>query len=230
MTGRLLVTTPERPWLRILMRGLTWQAAGSCDLSIRAASAGWSSAICAAARRRVRSAGRGAADDRRNAFAALFRDRHLPIKAALLNQTLLAGVGNIYADESLFQAGIRPRRRTNRLTAAELERLRLALRQVLTPRHPAGRIVGFRLRGCRRGARLFSAGALRLPAHRRALPPAAKRPSGAFAGGARNSLLPQLPAVNRHAESIPRRGIYAFLKNFAPLTSRIQTIVQGCLC
>ena len=64
-------------------------------------------------------------------FAALFHARHLPIKAALLNQTLLAGVGNIYADESLFQAGIRPRRRANRLTAAELERLRLALRQVL---------------------------------------------------------------------------------------------------
>ena len=66
------------------------------------------------------------------AFAELFRRRRLPIKAALLNQSLLAGVGNIYADESLFQAGIRPRRRTNRLTAAELERLRLALRQILT--------------------------------------------------------------------------------------------------
>jgi formamidopyrimidine-DNA glycosylase len=65
-------------------------------------------------------------------FAELFRKRRLPIKAALLNQTLLAGVGNIYADESLFQAGIRPRRKTNRLTAAELERLRLALREILT--------------------------------------------------------------------------------------------------
>jgi formamidopyrimidine-DNA glycosylase len=65
------------------------------------------------------------------AFAELFRQRRLPIKAALLNQTLLAGVGNIYADESLFQAGIRPRKRTNRLNAAELERLRLALRQIL---------------------------------------------------------------------------------------------------
>ena len=64
-------------------------------------------------------------------FAALFRNRRMPIKAALLNQTLLAGVGNIYADESLFQAGIAPRRRTNRLTAAQLERLRLALRQIL---------------------------------------------------------------------------------------------------
>ena len=44
-------------------------------------------------------------------FASLFRGRRLAIKAALLNQSLLAGVGNIYADESLFRAGIRPRRR-----------------------------------------------------------------------------------------------------------------------
>jgi len=67
----------------------------------------------------------------REEFAALFHGRRLAIKAALLNQTLLAGVGNIYADESLFRAGIRPRRTSERLTRAELERLRLALRQVL---------------------------------------------------------------------------------------------------
>lgn len=64
-------------------------------------------------------------------FASLFRGRKLAIKAALLNQSLLAGVGNIYADESLFHAGVRPRRRAGRLTRAELERLRLALREVL---------------------------------------------------------------------------------------------------
>jgi formamidopyrimidine-DNA glycosylase len=64
-------------------------------------------------------------------FAAVFRGRKLAIKAALLNQTLLTGVGNIYADESLFRAGIRPRRRAGRLTKAELERLRLGLRAVL---------------------------------------------------------------------------------------------------
>lgn len=64
-------------------------------------------------------------------FASLFRGRRLAIKAALLNQSLLAGVGNIYADESLFRAGIRPTRRAGRLTRAELERLRLALLDVL---------------------------------------------------------------------------------------------------
>jgi formamidopyrimidine-DNA glycosylase len=66
-----------------------------------------------------------------DAFAALFHGRKLAIKAALLNQTLLAGVGNIYADESLFRAGIRPRRLSARLTKADLARLRLVLREVL---------------------------------------------------------------------------------------------------
>jgi len=64
-------------------------------------------------------------------FAALFHGRRLAIKAALLNQKLLAGVGNIYADESLFRAGLRPRRMAGRLSRAELERLRLALREIL---------------------------------------------------------------------------------------------------
>jgi formamidopyrimidine-DNA glycosylase len=64
-------------------------------------------------------------------FAELFRGRRLTIKAALLNQSLLSGVGNIYADESLFHAGIRPRRSAGRLTRAELERLRVALLTVL---------------------------------------------------------------------------------------------------
>lgn len=64
-------------------------------------------------------------------FAALFRGRKTAIKAALLNQSLLHGVGNIYADESLFRAGIRPRRQAGRLTRAELLRLREALVQVL---------------------------------------------------------------------------------------------------
>src|SRR6202022_1069859 len=64
-------------------------------------------------------------------FAGLFAGRKLAIKAALLNQSLLHGVGNIYADESLFRAGIRPRRQAGRLTRAELERLRGALQKVL---------------------------------------------------------------------------------------------------
>jgi formamidopyrimidine-DNA glycosylase len=64
-------------------------------------------------------------------FAALFRGRRTSIKAALLNQKLLHGVGNIYADESLFRAGIRPRRMARYLKRKELDRLHAALRGVL---------------------------------------------------------------------------------------------------
>jgi len=64
-------------------------------------------------------------------FARLFRGRKVAIKAALLNQSILHGVGNIYADESLFRAGIRPRRAAGRLTHNELTRLHAALQQVL---------------------------------------------------------------------------------------------------
>jgi formamidopyrimidine-DNA glycosylase len=64
-------------------------------------------------------------------FAALFRPRRTSIKAALLNQKLLHGVGNIYADESLFRAGIRPRRMARHLKRAELDRLHASLQAVL---------------------------------------------------------------------------------------------------
>jgi formamidopyrimidine-DNA glycosylase len=65
-------------------------------------------------------------------FVGLFRGRKTPIKSALLNQKLLSGVGNIYADESLFRARIRPRRRAASLSREDLRRLYLAVREVLT--------------------------------------------------------------------------------------------------
>lgn len=64
-------------------------------------------------------------------FVKLFRGRKTPIKSALLNQRLLSGVGNIYADESLFRAGIRPRRRAASLSKENLRRLYRAVQEVL---------------------------------------------------------------------------------------------------
>jgi len=64
-------------------------------------------------------------------FVELFHGRKTPIKSALLNQGLLSGVGNIYADESLFRAGIRPRRRAASLSRENLRRLYLAVQEVL---------------------------------------------------------------------------------------------------
>ena len=71
-------------------------------------------------------------------FCELFRRRKTPIKSGLLNQKLLSGVGNIYADESLFRAGIRPRRRAASLTREELRKLHAAVQQVLREAIAAG--------------------------------------------------------------------------------------------
>jgi formamidopyrimidine-DNA glycosylase len=64
-------------------------------------------------------------------FVPLFRGRKTPIKSALLNQKLLRGVGNIYADESLFRAGIRPRRRASTMKHEQLAKLLIAIQEVL---------------------------------------------------------------------------------------------------
>jgi formamidopyrimidine-DNA glycosylase len=65
------------------------------------------------------------------AFAARIAGRAAPIKPLLLDQSVLAGVGNIYADESLFIAGIRPERSATDLTPAEVVRLHGAVREAL---------------------------------------------------------------------------------------------------
>jgi formamidopyrimidine-DNA glycosylase len=64
-------------------------------------------------------------------FTRLFHGRKTPIKSALLNQKLLRGVGNIYADESLFRAGIRPRRRASTISHEQLRKLFLSVKEVL---------------------------------------------------------------------------------------------------
>lgn len=67
----------------------------------------------------------------RKDFVALFHGRKTPIKSALLNQKLLRGVGNIYADESLFRARLRPRRRASTITVAQLAKLHTSVQKVL---------------------------------------------------------------------------------------------------
>ena len=64
-------------------------------------------------------------------FEDLVKGRRRPVKSALLDQSFLAGVGNIYADEACFRAGIRPSRWTHRLTVRERRALYAAIRDVL---------------------------------------------------------------------------------------------------
>ena len=65
---------------------------------------------------------------------ALARGCRAPVKAMLLDQKRIAGVGNIYADEALFRAGIHPLRRADRLTAGQC----LALRDAVVASLAAG--------------------------------------------------------------------------------------------
>ena len=66
-----------------------------------------------------------------DALFALTRRRRTTIKAFLMDQRRVAGLGNIYVNEILFHAGIRPRRRAGRLARAECARLVASTRRVL---------------------------------------------------------------------------------------------------
>jgi formamidopyrimidine-DNA glycosylase len=142
MTGRLLVSQPEVPWpphthAVLSLSGAAKGARNSPARELRFVDPRRFGRLSV-----IQSAGDAAspgytgpgaepttisAED----FAKLFKGRKLAIKAALLNQSILHGVGNIYADESLFRAGIRPRKQAGRLTRTELARLHAALQQVL---------------------------------------------------------------------------------------------------
>jgi formamidopyrimidine-DNA glycosylase len=130
MTGRLLVSSPDAPVARhtharlslksgLELRFVDPRRFGRLEFRDLSRSPGFS------------AAGADPLVVTAEGFAELFHGRRMSIKAALLNQKLLTGVGNIYADESLFHAGIRPSRSCRRLTRAELEKLRQALRKVL---------------------------------------------------------------------------------------------------
>ncbi len=57
--------------------------------------------------------------------------RRRQLKPLLLDQSVIAGLGNIYADESLFRAGLHPQRRSDELSEVEIRRLHAAIRRVL---------------------------------------------------------------------------------------------------
>ncbi len=65
-------------------------------------------------------------------FAVRLKAKRSPVKAALLNQSVLRGVGNIYADEALFRAGIRPTTVASSIGRVRVAKLRDAVREVLT--------------------------------------------------------------------------------------------------
>ncbi len=64
-------------------------------------------------------------------FVSVVKARHKAIKLTLMDQEVIAGIGNIYADESLYSAGIRPTRRSSELSRRQLSRLYECVRLTL---------------------------------------------------------------------------------------------------
>lgn len=71
-------------------------------------------------------------------LAARFAGRRAPVKAALMDAAVVVGVGNIYASEALFRAGIHPLRKAGRISARRLDGLAAAVKSVLSEAIEAG--------------------------------------------------------------------------------------------
>jgi formamidopyrimidine-DNA glycosylase len=65
-------------------------------------------------------------------FSARLKKRHISIKAALLDQKMVAGLGNIYVDEVLYEAGVRPMRLASSVKEAEIAKIYKAIKRILT--------------------------------------------------------------------------------------------------
>jgi formamidopyrimidine-DNA glycosylase len=75
---------------------------------------------------------------RSNEIGQRLRGRKAPIKSLLLDQRIVSGLGNIYADEVLFRAGVRPMRPGGEVTGDELKKLRRAIGPILSAGISAG--------------------------------------------------------------------------------------------
>jgi formamidopyrimidine-DNA glycosylase len=88
-------------------------------------------------------------------FAHALSKSNQPIKVKLLDQSLVAGIGNIYATEALFHAGISPKISARRLKLAQIGRLRLSIRDVLEEAIKSGSTVRLDYAGSEARNRLF---------------------------------------------------------------------------
>ena len=60
-----------------------------------------------------------------------FKNKRLPIKTTLLDQTIISGLGNIYADEVLFKSNINPLKKTNKITLDEANKICIASKEII---------------------------------------------------------------------------------------------------
>ena len=133
MTGSFWLASPDRPeHIRLVFhvdkpRALIWY----CDAR-RLGKIGWYDGADDAAHAFARSHGPDALEIGRDELAARLGRTARSIKPTLMDQKVLAGIGNIYADEILHASRIHPERSAATLTGAELDRLHPAIGQVLT--------------------------------------------------------------------------------------------------
>ena len=131
MTGRLLHDAnacPETPYLRAIFR--LDDGAWLCFVDLRKFGTMWlvddESLVTS------KLGPEPLSDDFTPAYLhALLKRRSAPIKAALLDQSAIAGIGNIYADEALFLAGVSPRRAARRVTRDECTAIVVAAIKVM---------------------------------------------------------------------------------------------------
>jgi len=89
------------------------------------------------------------------AFYAALRRSKQPVKVKLLDQRLVAGVGNIYASEALWRARIAPRMPSHRITKAQAKALQQAIRDVLNRAIKFGSTVPLNYAEGKKGEKLF---------------------------------------------------------------------------
>jgi formamidopyrimidine-DNA glycosylase len=133
MTGGFWLVSPDRPdHVR-----LTFQMEGSgatvwfCDCR-RLGKIAWHGTSEEAERAFRRAHGPDALEIARDDLATRLKKTTRAIKPALMDQKVLAGIGNIYADEILFRARVHPERQSSTLTRADVDRLHIAIGKVLT--------------------------------------------------------------------------------------------------
>ena len=131
MTGRLVVMRPDAEPLRYAR--YTFHLDDGRRIELDDARRWAAVRLAGSAGDLIGNLGPDALDPRLTAakFAARIGHRRAVIKPLLMDQSVLAGVGNIYADESLHRAGISPARRAHRISRARLQRLHGAVVETL---------------------------------------------------------------------------------------------------